>query len=529
MCGIIGLFNASQDVLARVPRAYHLQENRGRDAFGLVQEKNKSERNIFVTKNSSEFSQQLTLLSSSGASHVLLHHLHAIIGSVPQPLSGKGLLVYNGEIYNWKQLAQKNKIKARNDADVLFFLLEKIHTINAAALNTLVTSLDGVFVFAYQRENYVVVCRDRIGERPLAWHFNPSTGLFAFASEGKTLASLGLQHQILEPRTILVYDTVQKQLKEWHQQFFHLPAPGIVRKTRDATTAASLTEQQLIKDILARLTEACRKRLADIDNIGILFSGGLDSTILACLCKKLNKKFTCYTAGYCDGDMNLPKDVVWAKRVCEGLGFPLKITIIKTGALDSIFTQVISIIESTDVVKIGVAAPFFVCAQMARKDGKRVMLSGLGAEELFAGYERHARVLSVQGPAGINSECLAGLYDLWQRDLYRDDLLMMHYSLELRLPFLDHELIDYALGIPGEFKIDTVQKKIILRKVAIALGIPYDIASRKKQAAQYGSNFDKGIAKMAKRKEFSTKAAYLASLSDTQMQHMRSTEIPGQT
>ncbi|MBI5398215.1 asparagine synthetase B [Candidatus Woesearchaeota archaeon] len=518
MCGIIGVFNASKEVLERMPQAYCVQENRGQDAFGLVREKNeserKSERDVFVTKNPSEFSQQLMLLGSSGASHVLLHHLHAIINSVPQPLSGKGMLAYNGEIYNWKQLAQKNNIKARNDADALFFLLEKMPVISAATLNALAASLDGVFAFAYRRENIVVICRDRIGERPLTWHFNPSTGLFAFASEGKTLTALGLRHQILEPRTILVYDTAQKQLKEWHQKFFNLPAQEISGRTHGAPASTFLDEQQIIAGIMAHLSEACKKRLADIDNIGILFSGGIDSTILACLCKKLNKKFTCYTAGYCDGDMDLPQDIVWAKRVCEELGFPLKIKIIKTDALDSVFAQVTRIIESTDVVKTGVASPFFVCAQMAHKDGKRVMLSGLGSEELFAGYERHAQALSLQGPACINRECFAGLYDLWQRDLYRDDLMMMHHTIELRLPFLDYALIDCALSIPGEFKINATQKKIILRKVAIALGIPHEIASRKKQAAQYGSNFDKGIAKMAKRKGFSTKAAYLASLTD---------------
>lgn len=539
MCGIIGVFNATSDILAQLPHAYLVQQNRGKDAYGIVADKIMAGKKVFTTRNSSQFLQQLTRLSSAPHSHqrsnVLIHHLHAIVASVPQPLSGKGVLSYNGEIYNWKKLAQTNRITARNDAEVLFFLLEKLSLkrsspITATALNTLLNSLDGVFAFAYWRGNTVILCRDRLGERPLTWYFEPLTGVFAFASEGKTLEALGLTSKLLEPRTILLYDTLERQLQQWHQPFFHLPQPfthlprAELRHDNTLTTT-SIDEQIVVKNLVARLTQACRKRVRDTDDIGILFSGGIDSTILAFLCKKLKKKFTCYTAGYCDGDMALPSDVTWSKRICHELGFPLKMQVLKTDALELLLTQVIRGIESTDVVKTGVAAPFFVCAQMAHKDGKRVMLSGLGSEELFAGYERHARVFSSKGTAFVNQECLAGLYQLWERDLYRDDLVLMHHQIELRLPYLDRDLIEYALRIPGKLKIDDEQKKIILRKAAVALGISPEVASRKKQAAQYGSSFDKGIAKMAKRKGFSTKAAYLAHLSTEQMRAQVSSEI----
>ncbi|MFH1510456.1 MAG: diphthine--ammonia ligase, partial [Candidatus Woesearchaeota archaeon] len=139
-----------------------------------------------------------------------------------------------------------------------------------------------------------------------------------------------------------------------------------------------------------------------------------------------------------------------------------------------------------------------------KKDGCRVIFSGLGSEELFAGYERHRNSLD------INQECISGLLKMYERDLYRDDVVTMYNGLELRTPFLDTKLVDYSLKIPAGKKLGS-EDKLVLRSVARNIGIPEFISGRKKRAAQYGSNFLKGIDKLSRRSGHKTKSSYLST------------------
>jgi asparagine synthase (glutamine-hydrolysing) len=517
MCGILGIINPTKEVLQRLQTAFDKIEHRGKDAYGIQagQASDKKTAAPKITEDPDEFSKNLAIEIKNKRQHIILHNLHAIIGKVPQPLSGKGVLAYNGEIYNWKKLAKDNKTDAKNDTEMIFSLLEKQETLSAENVNKILDNLDGVYATVYLREGKLILCRDMIGEKPLVWHHDAMTGMFAFASEGKALRELGLPFEILEPRTLMIYDLKTGQATQHHRRFLKI--------TDKKSTYDIASRKKIAKTLAQKLISACEKRLADIDDVGILFSGGIDSTVLATICKKLGKKFTCYTAGYCDGDMNLPNDYIYAKKIAQEMGFSLKSKIIKTDMLDSIFTEVVSTIETDDVMKVGVATPFHICAKMARDDGKKVILSGLGSEELFAGYERHQNTLDKSGYSAVNKECLAGLYDMWQRDLYRDDLVMMSQTLELRLPFLDKELIEYALKIPAELKIDDRNKKIILREAARELEVPEEFARRKKQAAQYGSNFDKALTKMSKKHGTPTKAEYLRSLKDMRAANLEKT------
>ena len=161
------------------------------------------------------------------------------------------------------------------------------------------------------------------------------------------------------------------------------------------------------------------------------------------------------------------------------------------------------LIEDSNVVKVGVALPFYLACEMAKKDGCKVIFSGLGSEEIFAGYERHKQ------SSNINLECVSGLLKMYERDLYRDDVVTMFHSLELRLPFFDKELVDYALKIPAKYKLTDTTSKYVLREIALARGILSEIANRKKVAAQYGSKFDYAIEKLAKKGKYASKSAYL--------------------
>jgi asparagine synthase (glutamine-hydrolysing) len=130
------------------------------------------------------------------------------------------------------------------------------------------------------------------------------------------------------------------------------------------------------------------------------------------------------------------------------------------------------------------------------------VFSGLGSEEIFAGYQRHEQARNV------NRECLQGLSMMWERDTYRDYTLSKHFKIKLKLPFLDDKLVRYALNIPGKHKINKEYKKIILRKIAEQIGVQKNVAWRKKKAAQYGSQSDKVLERLSKNKGL-TKTDYL--------------------
>ena len=247
------------------------------------------------------------------------------------------------------------------------------------------------------------------------------------------------------------------------------------------------------------LLEKAVKKDMPKEKFGILFSGGIDSTFIAHLCKKLGGKFTCYTAGLKEGGIKKAADVEWAEKAAKELGFKLKIRQISLKELEKYANKLIPVIHSANVVKVGVAVPLFLACEMARKDGVKVMFSGLGSEEIFAGYERHAK------SSDINKECKKGLDALEERDLERDRRIANFNKVEIRMPFLEQSLVDYSLKIPGSLKIKDNVKKYILREAALLEKMPKEFAFRKKKAAQYGSNFDKGLAKLAKKRKMMKK------------------------
>ncbi len=467
MCGILGIYG--QIDIAKAKKAFKALHQRGKDDIGAIVE---SQRAIF-------------------------HCLHNIVGNVKQPLvKGSSIFVANCEIYNWKELNAKYNFAAKNDADTLFCLLEKFGV-------DAIDEVDGVYAFAWEKNAVLVLARDVIGVKPLCYVWK--NNFFAFASEGKALVEYGdIKH--LLPTELLFYNVKNNQLIKEKRKFFEINEQyePISNKMQQNNSHIIIT-----KHLERNLITAVEKRVAGLSHFGILFSGGIDSTIVAFICKKLGKKFTCYTAAFADGNTCMAPDIIAAKEVANKLGFLLNYRVIGLQETEKMVKDVIAVIETQNPVKVGVALPFFISAQMAAADGCKVLFSGLGSEELFAGYKRHLDVLLSGGD--VNKECLHGLSLMWDRDLYRDDLVTMAHTVELRLPFLDHDLVRFSLKIPAVMKLTHEQNKLILRKTAIEMGIPDLIAMQKKRAAQYGSNFDRALEKLAKKKRVN-KAEYLRTL-----------------
>jgi len=469
MCGIIGIFN-DKDAFNKTKTALAMLHNRGKDGFGIANE------------HEIQHHHDLKKFYPLKDRYILGHALHAIVDHIPQPIKKVGTLAANCEIYNWKKLKQKYNFKVQNDAEALLAFLDKFGIEN-------LDELDGVYAFAYWNEDTLHLARDILGEKPL-W-YSHTTDSFAFASEKKALEKLGfLDIQELNPRQIIKYTISQNKVEFISRKFFtYLP-----EHTESFEVLKEKTALLLDKSIEKRIPEK---------KFGLLFSGGIDSTYLAKYLKDKGHDFTCYTAVLDTESATIPPDLEAAQKVAKELGLKLKIKKIKLAEIPPYLQKIIPLIEDSNVVKVGVALTFYVACELAKEDGCKVIFSGLGSEEIFAGYERH------KNSANINQECLSGLLKMYERDLYRDDVITMDNSMELRLPFLDLELIDYSLKIPEKYKIKGEVTKYILREIALDKGISKEFAFRKKTAAQYGSKFDYAIGKLAKQNNFPSKSAYL--------------------
>jgi len=242
------------------------------------------------------------------------------------------------------------------------------------------------------------------------------------------------------------------------------------------------------------------KKLIPKEKFGIFFSGGVDSSFIAMVCKQAGADFVCYSVG-----MHGAPDLEWAEKASHALDLNWKKKEFTLEEAEALFKRTAKIWETPDVLKLGVGSVEVAVIEMAKEDGIKVLFGGLGSEEIFAGYERHAK------STDKHEECWNGLKSMWHRDLERDIPLANHFGIKALTPFLDEDLIRVAMGIDISKKINEEQKKIILREIAQELGLPKDFAWRKKKAAQYGSWFDKALTKLAK-KAGTHKTEYVKSL-----------------
>lgn len=457
MCGVIGFFNF-EEATKLVQEGLEILKHRGVD--------------------NSSFFDGTTFDKNTNSTNCLGHRLHAINGFNPLPfLKEDKVLSANCEIYNFKELSKELKIPL-NDSDSRFLHEYLIRNgVNKESLDL----LDGVYAFAlWQLNKNVIITRDLLGEKPLWYFFHEKK--FAFASEKKVLTKLGLKKehiQELHPRHILTFNLETKELQTEYKKFFEVPK----EEEKD---------ENYLKTTTKLLEDAIIKRIPPNKEVALLFSGGLDSCFIALILKKHNVKFKCYTASLKHETFQDSHDETWSLNAAKALNLDLEIVNTSIREYEEIIRETLNIIEDNNVTKASVGSSFFMCAKKAKKDGFKVIFSGIGSEELFAGYNRHLNSHE------LNEECLSGFRKLYERDLYRDDAITMYHNLELRNPFLDLELIKYSFKIPSEQKITKEHNKYILRTISKNLGLPEEFAYRKKMAAQYGSNFDKALTKLAK-------------------------------
>ncbi|RLE38843.1 hypothetical protein DRJ17_02710 [Candidatus Woesearchaeota archaeon] len=481
MCGIVGVFNNDEAVKIAID-SFKIIKNRGQDGYGVTDGKKITQDTKIIS-----FLKKLEKLKTK---NIMMHNLHKLGDRGLQPLkSNKGLFICDCEIYNWQHLTKKHQIKAKTDAELLMLLFEKYYPNN---LGDFYEDIDGPFALAYWTDAKVVVARDLIGMKPLCYRYDKDT--FMFASENKILDNKG---KMLDPTKVITYNTKTKKLTEQDIRFYSTkPTLNHYKKT-------------LIDEVKEKITLAIEKRTRDVNKFGILFSGGVDSSIITTICKDLKKNFICYNAVFEHKTVKMPQDIEFARKIAKELKVPFKIIKVGVKATEEAIKQVIDLIETTEPEKVGAALPLFLAARQARKDRIKVLLTPRGTEEIFAGYEHHRQAL-IQGE-DVNRVCANDLKKLYSEELYKDNIVTMIHNVEIRSPYLDRNLVSYVIKIPPKFKLDEEYQKLILREVAQELGLRKDIAFHRKRTL-LGTDFSKSIQTIGKKKGFRKQEDFLESL-----------------
>lgn len=476
MCGIAGI--VGKDVSSEIKTMLLAIEHRGPDGCGLVVDDEVHYGDI----------QDLNI---SAGSLAMGHNLLSVVGCEGiQPLTHQNLtLVCNGEIYNFRELKKKFKTDTRSDSDceIILSIIKKLNKRSLLeAVEKTLKYLKGDFAFAvYDGKDYVVV-RDMLGVKPL--YFGNKRGIFAFASERKSLWNIGIKKvETLNPDS-MIYNGKLLKLKD----NLKLRLSKIEREPHPS-------RMELKEELKENLIKSVERRVRGLDQVGILFSAGIDSTILAKIASDIGVQAKLYTVGHENS-----ADIKAARKTALKMNLPLRLRKVNINDVRNYLMPVLNAIEEFNLMKIGVGMPAYIAAEMAHEDGLKVMISGQGADELFAGYNRYLKLFHEKGESA-QDDLKRDILNLYHVNLQRDDAVTMANSIELRVPYLDMDIINTALNIPMKYKIDGREdrlRKCILREVGAELGVPAEIVNRPKKAAQYGSGIHKMLKKVLKEDEY---------------------------
>ena len=566
MCGIAGII--SPDPETRIDAALLSIEHRGRDDEG-----------VFVSQP----------FGSHQLKACLGHRRLSIIDTSPaghQPMlteDSRYSITLNGEIYNYRELRAELEAKGevfttQSDTEVL---LKAFRAWGTGSLD----KLNGMFAFAVwdDVEKTLTLARDRAGIKPL--YYAKVGGNFVFASEIKAILATNLIGAELDPdalNQLLTFlwpvppNTLFKNIYQL------LPGHYLIWKACEisehewwdldfSVEENNMDEQVWSERLLETLDRVtCMEMIADVP-LGAFLSGGVDSSsLVALMARHAKQKISTYTTGISAEDLAydiIPDDVEWSRKVAAVLPIDYHETLLTPDILD----RLPKLVWHQDAPIIDMAIPSYLISEQSRSTQK-VMLSGMGGDEIFGGYPRqmamklagmtdiipgavrrplmktldHLLYGGLSGPLTAplrNAKKFArsgamefeerylgfGTYftdemkrnilspdlqdDLHGQDPYRyhkeyfakcrdsspinrllyvdfktfmpalnldtTDKTSMAANLEVRVPFLNKEIVELSARIPSSLKIKGLKQKYILKKAVESL-LPKDVIWRKK-------------------------------------------------
>jgi len=217
--------------------------------------------------------------------------------------------------------------------------------------------------------------------------------------------------------------------------------------------------------------------------IAVAFSGGLDSSIIAKTAMNHTDVVACTACTAHSGD------AARSREAAEAMGIPLVTHELTRDDLGAALSA-LELPFSPSLMDRSLWCLFATVSRMAQKSGARVLLLGQLADELFGGYAKYVEAFELQGREAAESMMSTDAREYASRGRVRD-VAACGAIVEPRFPFEAKEIGEFASSIPLTFKIRDGERKAVLRRAAIILGVPERVATAPKKAAQYSSGVQK--------------------------------------
>ena len=247
-------------------------------------------------------------------------------------------------------------------------------------------------------------------------------------------------------------------------------------------------------------------RNIEAEGIGIAFSGGVDSSLLAKICKDVGKNVVLFTVGF-----EKESDIEVAKGAAKELGLPIHHKVISIEEVEDTLKALLPIVEYKKFAGLNTSIGFFHVLKIASEHNIKLIISANGADELFCGYSRYVELFPDEKAI---SEYMNGVLEIAESDKKQVQKIAARFGVAYEAPFLHKSIIEFAKTVPLGMKIkskDDRLRKHTIRQLAIDVGLSESIAMRNKKAFQYSSGIMKSVRKLAKRAGFKRLEDYIGS------------------
>ena len=340
-----------------------------------------------------------------------------------------------------------------------------------SALRHVVERLDGEYAMALERDEKTALAVDPLGLRPM--YYTP-VGFSTHRLPGGVL---------VRPWEVVLIGEGEVAVREgvdflsWRKEV-----------------------KEPMKELHRALEEALQKRVKG--RVGLLFSGGIDSALLARLLAEMEKDVTLYSVGL-EGSQEL--ELV---RSLD-MGLELVVKELREEELEGYARKVVEATGMIEAMQVAIGLPVYAACEAAKEDGQEAVLAGQGADELFGGYHRYLAL----SPADLEKALREDVRALYRTNVPRDAAIADALGLWLSCPYLDRDVVGVALGIPSALKIKGGVRKYLLRELGRRLGLPEAVWGRRKRAIQYSTGVESGLRRLARGKGQGL-GDYLASLTN---------------
>ena len=499
MCGIVSIFNIQEQTPELRQQALRMSQkirHRGPDWSGIY----------------------------CGGSAILAHERLSIVDpeSGRQPLFSpdkKQVLAVNGEIYNHQDIrshfAGHYQYQTGSDCEVILSLYREMRADTDfatliyqgedavhARICQMLEELNGIFAFAlYDAEHdEFLIARDPIGVIPLYIGYD-NDGKVMVASELKALEGQCDHYEPFLPGHYYYSKTPGMKryyTRDWFEYASMQKKYNIddSKKAAEQLAEAAPQEQVAVEQIHDALEASVKRQLMSDVPYGVLLSGGLDSSVISAVAEKFSsirvenggetQAYWPRLHSFAVGLKGAP-DLAKARLVAEHIGtvhHEINYTIQE--GLDAI-RDVIYFIETYDVTTVRASTPMYLLARVIRSMGIKMVLSGEGADEVFGGYLYFHKAPDAKA---FHEETVRKLGKLYLYDCLRANKSLAAWGIEGRVPFLDKEFLDVAMGMNPVLKMcpdKTIEKKVV--RDAFADLLPEEVAWRQKEQFSDGVGY----------------------------------------